>query len=562
MTGTDAPVIVHAWMADMSTEVSAETSLAGRRARPRAEPAPRSRLLRLTWGEWLAVVVGAAALVQCARARANCVPCAFLPLALPALLVVFSKSERQRAVRAVRALWSQLEAHAAGGKTPWAATFAFVIAPATLLYLSNDHVSAIGDTSTVVPTAISLIREGNTDLDEFYGDGSWWSSVPASERQDGLSYFLRRSGGHLYPAHPSGMVPLAVPVVVATKLAGAHLSDPNVHLRIEKLTASGIAGLSLGIFFWLALHLVRPVPALVTTAILAVASGMFSTVGQNLWQHDGIILGSLIVLLLEFRGPGRLGTVAQGLICGTLLACRLTAVTFLVPFGLWVLFRSPRRAFAIVGLAVIAWLPWVAYYVSIYGSAFGPSYATHMAGSNWSADLTTRLAGVLVSPGRGLLTYQPWILLAFLGCIPAVRRAADHDAVGAGPRGWAAICVAAIVLEIGVVSAWHCWWGGWCWGSRLVMGIVPLCALLCARPIAALIATARGRWLVAVLAILGALTQLPGVYDDACRWSIRHADAPEAAIWSWSDAPFLSPLTLPANAHKQTQSEPVQKEQP
>ena len=40
---------------------------------------------------------------------------------------------------------------------------------------------------------------------------------------------------------------------------------------------------------------------------------MSTTVAQNLWQHDGVIFGSLIVLLIEFRGPGRLGTLAQGI---------------------------------------------------------------------------------------------------------------------------------------------------------------------------------------------------------------------------------------------------------
>jgi hypothetical protein len=245
------------------------------------------------------VLVAVIALAQVFRAGGNCVPCAFLPLAVPTLLILLSRAERLRARQAVRASWASLEGYAASGKIPWVATMVFVVTPSWLLHLSNDHAEVIGDTSTVIPSAISLVTEWNTDLDEFL-EGSWRARVPGRERQDGLSYFLRKRQGHLYPAHPSGMVPLAVPVVGHAKLAGARLFEPATQLRLEKLTASALAAMSLGVFLLVALCLVRPAAALTSTGLLAVASGMFTTVGQNLWQHKGIILGSLSLLLLEF----------------------------------------------------------------------------------------------------------------------------------------------------------------------------------------------------------------------------------------------------------------------
>src|SRR5262245_980571 len=106
-------------MDDMATEARVETAVGVRRSRRRGNEPFRSWAHRLTWGEWLAVAVGVAALVQVARARANFAPCAFLPLALPALMVVFSRSERLRALRGTRALWSSLGEFVSGGKTPW-----------------------------------------------------------------------------------------------------------------------------------------------------------------------------------------------------------------------------------------------------------------------------------------------------------------------------------------------------------------------------------------------------------------------------------------------------------
>ena len=503
--------------------------------------------MALTWGEWVAVMVGIVSLVLVFRAAGNYASSAFLPLVVPILLLLTSRLERSRARRAARALWASLEGYCSGGKIPWVATLVFVVAPSWLLYLSNDHVDLIGDTSTVIPSAISLINEGNTDLDEFLNERSWWLKVPKSETQDGISFFLRKRRDHIYPAHPSGMIPLAVPVVGLAKLAGARLSDPMVHRRLEKLTASAVASVSLGVFFLLALCLVRPAPALTTTVILAVASGMFTTVSQNPWQHDGIILGSLLLLFLEFRGPSRAGVVVPGLICGTMPACRVTALTFLLPFWIWILVRSPKRALAVAVVAALAFLPWGTYYTWIYGSLLGPS-SSQVGGVLWSDRIPTQLAAVLLSPGRGLLIYQPWILLAFLPLIPSLRRSAEKLAVAEGPKGWLSVCIAAIVLEVGLVSAWWCWWGGYCWGSRLVMGIVPLCALACAQPIAALVATRQGRALIVALGIVGTLVQIPAVYGGAYRWNLTHAESPEQAAWSWSDAPFFAPFTLPPRA--------------
>ncbi len=494
--------------------------------------------IRFVWEDAATAALAVVALLFCVRGRANSVPCAFLSLALPALLIVTSRTYREQVIARTRALWQSLD----GSQTPWLAALVFVVIPAVFVYLSNDHSEVSLDTCPVVATASSMVTEGNTDLDEYYQGISWWRTNTVNA--EGTPYFLKRRGNHVYSSYPSGMVPFALPVVALARVVGANLMDSNVQLRLEKLTASIVAGWSLGVFFLLALRLVRPVPALATTAILGVASGMWSTVGQSLWQHDGVVLGSLVVLLIEFQGPGRLATVAQGVICGILPACRVTSVAFLVPFGLWVLTRSPRRAFLILAGAAIGFLPWGAYYDSVYGSPIGPS-TSQMKGSLWSAEVALPLAGVLVSPGRGLLVYQPWIVLALLSLTPWVRR---KEVVREGinlPGGWEWMCLGAVVFLVGIVSAWQLWDGGFCWGSRLVVEVVPLCALLCVRPIAALSLTARGRGVVLGLALLGLMVHVPDIYLGAFRWNAVYAKVHSIEVWSWSHAPFLAPFHLP-----------------
>ena len=80
----------------------------------------------------------------------------------------------------------------------------------------------------------------------------------------------------------------------------------------------------------------------------------------------------------------------------------------------------------------------------------------------------------------------------------------------------------------------------------MLTGVVPIAGLLCARPVEVLVANVKGRGVVVGLTLLGLVVQLPVVYTDAFRWNAVHADAPEEAVWSWSDAPFLAPITLPA----------------
>lgn len=339
-------------------------------------------------------------------------------------------------------------------------------------------------------------------------------------------------------------MPFALPVVAASRLVGGRL-DMMARARLERITAAVVTSASLGLFFMIALHLAPARTAFAVTWLLAVGSAFFSTVAQGLWQHDGLIVWSLIVLLVEFHSKGRpsaWGTVVQGLACGMMPGCRLTAATFLIPYGLWVLLRSPRRALLLVTVAMIAWLPWVAGYMFVYGSPLGPS-SELMAGSYWTSGVWEACAGLLLSPARGLLVYQPWLVLAALGLVPAIERAAGRAGCPAGPRGWPAFCAAAFGLHWALLALWGCWWGGWCWGSRLMSEAIPLCALLTLRPIAALDTTRLGRRLVFALGLAAVLTQLPGVYGTPFRWE-RSVDInrDRAMLWSWSRAPFLWPL--------------------
>jgi hypothetical protein len=425
---------------------------------------------------------------------------------------------------------------------PLRAVFVYVVLPVALLLLLRDYAIVSGDSRPAVLTASSLVSTGDCELSRL---AEIYAKLGLFTVDGQMPYFCRRTESGLYSSYPLGMVPFVLPTVVAARLFGADLSRPNVHDRLEKWTAAWVAGLSLGLFFLLALHFASPKPAWVATLILGTGSVMFTTVGQALWQHGGVIFWSLLALLIEFRchdRPGLAGSCLQGLAIAMMLACRLSSVVFTVPFVLWVLVRSPWRALALVAFGCLAFAPWALFHARIYGTILGPSTG-QMACDNWSPLNLNSLAGILISPGRGMLVYQPWILLTALFLFPSCRARMAATERAACPCGWMEFCVGVILLHLSLISSWKCWWGGYCWGSRLVAETIPLLALWCVRPLAVLWPTASGKGLVLTLALLSCLMHVPAIYLRSADWNgrvdvVHHTEK----LWSWSDPPFLYPL--------------------
>ncbi|HVX62877.1 MAG TPA: hypothetical protein VHC19_19815, partial [Pirellulales bacterium] len=194
----------------------------------------------------------------------------------------------------------------------------------------------------------------------------------------------------------------------------------------------------------------------------------------------------------------------------------------------------------IAGCAAVAVAPWAVMNWSVYGTPLGPSSVQASAGL-WSAGDVRAWLGVLASPTHGLAVYQPWLLLSLLTLLPAFRRRLPAPRVSL-PPGWQAWALAVIGMHLTLVSSWRCWWGGWCWGSRLASEVIPLAALFALAPLGVLLKSSRGRALVASLAIASALLHLPSVYLRQGRWYGAEGRNREPAQWLWSAPPFLFPL--------------------
>jgi hypothetical protein len=140
------------------------------------------------------------------------------------------------------------------------------------------------------------------------------------------------------------------------------------------------------------------------------------------------------------------------------------------------------------------------------------------------SNLPGGVAGLLASPGRGLMWYCP-VVLALAGLNASSLERLD------------VLLIASIALAyLGIYSVWRDWAGGWCWGPRYLLpalpGLMGLCALL----------EGTSRKVLIALTILGFLINAPTLvsyYERVYQEELVVQELPETTLWSLNQAPFL-----------------------
>jgi hypothetical protein len=219
-----------------------------------------------------------------------------------------------------------------------------------------------------------------------------------------------------------------------------------------------------------------------SAGVLALAYGLgtcaFCVSSQALWQHGPceffVALGAYTLLVKERR--------TADVLCGFGFAmavlCRPTSALVFASVGAYLLLYDRRRVlrFALGALPVVVLL--LGYHHDTFGSFWtfgemgvGAKIAMTKTGNPdmWQTPLHVGLAGLLLSPARGLFLYSPIALLSVWGGWRAFRDPAWKDlrplAVGA-------------VLQVLLAAKWFDWWGGWCFGYRVIVDVAILLAFL------------------------------------------------------------------------------------
>jgi hypothetical protein len=170
-----------------------------------------------------------------------------------------------------------------------------------------------------------------------------------------------------------------------------------------------------------------------------------------------------------------------------------------------------------------------AYNYIAFASVAG-GYPVRLTGRFWDG-----LAGVLVSPGRGLLVYTPLVLFALCAGLPQARAARRQN------RAVFVACTVFTLLQIAIAAKWETWWGGYCWGPRLVTETLAPAMVLIALAARAMEFYRLKNAFLAVAVYCCSIQVLGVFFYPKGKWDhlpISVNDAP-GRLWNWSDNPIV-----------------------
>jgi len=415
-----------------------------------------------------------------------------------------------------------------------------------LVYLSNSCTLGSGDTVPASLLPVTLLTQGSLNFDSFepYFQDRHKTAPP---------YFFRRTGHGFISAYPLAPGLIAVPVYAIPVLWVTLTRNPDIEdwikfsRTLEKITAVVIALLAALIFFQTCLALgASDSTAFWLSITFALGTEMWSTGSQGLWMHGPGILFMLLSVLLGIRqvqNPGSKLALLIGITCGIAIAVRLNNLLFAGPFLLWLGWKTPRQwLFAILPAGIIT-IALFTYNNVCFGMITG-AYAMDFGHS-----ILDGLKGLLVSPARGLLIYFPVALFAIPGVLFSLRKPTVH-------RSLYPVFIVFIGSSLYLVSKWGGWYGGHCYGPRLLSEIQPFLLLLFIPASDFIFTNQNRRWMKPVFFFLMAWSifiQAVGAYESRYTvWNLFpvSVDAHQERLWDWNDNPVSRSLTEAIQRHR------------
>ncbi len=385
-------------------------------------------------------------------------------------------------------------------------------------YLLNGQTLGSGDTWPARFLPLHILRNHDFYLDAYLD----------LFQRDGAFNAFRKVGDHCVSAYPVGSALMALPLYIPSAIGRVGMGDALLE-SIEKIAAAIIVALSAIILYAALSRLCSRKMSLFATLAYALGTSSLSISSQALWQHGPSQLALAATLYCLVRGRIEPHWICfAGFPLSLSIICRPNDVMIAIPIGIYVLFHYFRRiyGFLLAGVPAAAFQLW--YNTTYFGHLFHTQFSFGHS-DYWSTPLLDGLSGLLFSPGRGLFIYSPVVIIGIVGFVLAWRRGGD---------------VLLRYLSIGSIfflllhAKWWNWWGGYCFGPRLLadlgpllmLGFYPLDSLLNRRLSFQKAGILLFSWSVIVHSI--------GIFWNNGRWD--GYIYPEG-LWNWTDNQLVNP---------------------
>ena len=428
-------------------------------------------------------------------------------------------------------------------------------------------ISQSGDSFWTVLVMLSVLSEGNTNLDEY-------SQLLREKKYGGVECVTPEhhvllpdpargcpDGSHHYYWYPIGTPLVALPLMIAMD-AALRVVGPTVdriagdragpvaraflrrdylasHLLVEVAIASTIVALTAVLLFFTARLYLGAAGSIALALLFAFGTSAWSSASRALWQHAPAMLmltAALYLLSLAATRPALLPWTAAPLALGYFMRPTMGIVLALV--GAYVLLHHRRQFPKWLLAAAIAAAPFLAYNLVIYHQPLQSYFMLPLflapTPSNY-ARILSAFAGTVISPSRGLFIFSPFLLFSIAGIWLALR------------RKWMTpltfYLAAALALHWLALSDFVYWTAGHSYGPRLFTDMLPLFLffLIPAFLWLRLDEPRRPLSIVFYLCVLiGVFIHFRGaMYWAPYEWNGHPSEVSPRRAWDWRDPQFL-----------------------
>jgi len=437
-----------------------------------------------------------------------------------------------------------------------------------LIYNVNLRQVSSHDTYASRFVPISILRDGDVILDEF---------VPEALKQEAgenfFSNYFVYVRGHFYDSHPPVGPMLALPVYALPVWIGTPARAELIANMFSKLAASLMVALSGVLIFRASRQVLIPTLtgmahdaehatriAFLAAIAYGLATGVWSTASLAMWTHTPAVLGFAVALWALTTGRAAVAGAAAAAAC----FARPATAPAVALLGLYLVHRVLREwksasgvqrrmdvlrfsaAAAFTGLTGVLYNYWL-FNNAVGGAPFRTGYWVEELGTKgmFTGSLSVGLAGLTVSPSRGILIFSPIVLVAVYGAVRAWRSPLDPDRTPAIFGRSDAILLArysslAALAVLLTYSKFIVWWAGHGYGPRYLTDAMPFLGPLFAlglSPIFGRTSRARtGRIVVTAALTYSIAIQAIGAFCWPSSWTLNDNPPYRYRLWDWRES--------------------------